>query len=87
MDIQGSVHFREGEGFPIPFEGRPNIRRGLLPMPFLESRIVGTAFKEIADSTIKVTKGLLERNRCHVIQPGMLILLFQEGELCAERAW
>ncbi len=80
VDVQRSLHLGEGEGLPIPFEGRADVRSGLIAMPFLEGGILGAPFKEMAEGAVKMPERLLERNRRHVIQPAMIILLFEEGE-------
>ncbi len=80
VNVKRGVHLGQGQGLPIPLEGGTDVGSGLLVDFLFESRILGTAFKEIAKGTVKMSEGLLERNGGHVIEPRMVILLFEERE-------
>ncbi len=77
VDIKRSIHLGKSKLFPVPLEGRRHIRSGLRPVFLVELGILGTSFKEITESSIKVTQGLLKRNAGNFVEPGCLF--FEEG--------
>jgi len=77
---QGVIHLGKGQGRAIPFEGRPHVGSGLLPVFFLEGRVLGTSFKEVPEGSIQVTQGLLKGNAGNLTQPGGFRLLFESGK-------
>jgi hypothetical protein len=62
VNVKRGVHLGKGQLFPVPLEGRADIRSGLIAMPLLEGGIVRTSFKEVAKGSIQVTQGLLKRD-------------------------
>src|SRR5205814_2965997 len=59
MDIKGSIHLGKSQTGTIPLESRRGIGHCLWSVFFLESGELSTSFKEIEESSIQMTEGLL----------------------------
>src|SRR2546430_1520982 len=79
------VNFDQGEVLPIPLEGRGRIGSGLIGALLLEGGIGRPTFKEIAEGSLQVTKGLLERNRRDFIKPEVIVLLLEGCQTLCRR--
>ncbi len=80
MNVQRSIHLRQGQLFAIPLEGTGSVFSGLLCMLFLEGGLLGASLKEVAEGFVQVSQGLLRANTGDLIEPGMIYLLFRFGE-------
>jgi hypothetical protein len=74
-------HLGKSQLLAVPFESRGRIFCGLLPLFLLERRIRCSALEEVPESPIQVTQGLLWGNTGDFIQPGVIFLLLQLGQL------
>ncbi len=81
VDVQRGVHLCQGELLSIPLEGGSGVFGGLFALPFLEGGILGTSLKEVLEGFLQVAQSLLRRHTGNLIEPGVIILLLQEGEL------
>ncbi len=84
MDVERLIHLGQGEVGSIPLEGRGGVFSGLLSMSALPGGIVGTAFKEVPEGFFQVAKRLLGRNAGDIVEPGVIVLLFQASEACRQ---
>ncbi len=79
-NIEGFAHLGKGDVSIMPRESCANISSTLL-IPFLvESRIGGSALKEVEERSIQMSQSLLQWDRSHIREPVVLILLFQVRE-------
>src|SRR2546426_912023 len=80
MDVEGRIHLGQGEVGSIPFESRGSIFGRLLTTAALELGVCCTAFKEVAEGFVQVTKRLLRGHTGDLTQPGVLRLFLEIGE-------
>jgi hypothetical protein len=74
VDIQGSIHFCQSQGGPIPLEGVGSIGGRLSMLLFLEGWVLGAPFKEVLEGCVQVAKGLLKRHAGDISKPRILFL-------------
>ena len=77
----------DGQGLVerLELEARTGVLSGLLPVLALEGRIAGSALEEVAEGTLQMSQGLLCRNGRDLVQPGMVIGLFEGWTLTPNR--
>src|SRR2546421_3170165 len=80
MNIKRSVHSGESQVFPIPLEGGSYVSSRLLSMLLMRRGILSTSLKEVTKGAIQMTKGLLQGDTRHLIQPGMIFLLLESRQ-------
>ncbi len=73
-DGKGLVHLGKGELTIFPGEGVGGIRSRLGISSFLEGGILGSSLEEVLVGTVQVAKGLLNRDRGDLTQPGIFFL-------------
>jgi len=84
MDDKRLIHLGEGERFAVPLEGGSGIFSRLVPMAALELRVCSLSFKEVLESFFQVAKRLLGRHTGDIVEPSVIVLVFEQGEACRQ---
>src|SRR5439155_6448713 len=77
MNVERFSHLCQSELCTIPLERIGGVGSRLPMTLLLEGGIPGTSLKEIEKRLVQVTQGLLQRNRRHLREPGVFLLLLE----------
>ena len=80
MNVERFSHLCQGQGCTIPLERIGGVGSRLPMTLLLEGGIPGTSLEEIEKRFIQVTQGLLQRNRRHLREPGVFLLLLEMSQ-------
>lgn len=74
MDIQGSIHFCQGQCSSIPLESVGGISSRLAILLFLKCGVFGASLKEVLECSIQVPQRLLNGHTRNISQPKIVFL-------------